>query len=503
MGDDSRLFIAVDLGAGSGRVFLAGFEPRELMLEEVRRFHYPPRIVDGHLRWDARQILAEVTMGLREAANRARALRRPVHSLGIDCWGVDYGLVDADGKLLEDPVCYRDARTDGMMDAAFERVPRAEMFARTGIQFMQLNTVFQLFAHVREGLPADAKRLLLVPDLVGAMLSGRAVTEFSIGTTTQMFNASTGTWDDEMLGRLGIPRDLLCEVVPPGSSLGPLLPEVVAETGLSGVDLVVPAAHDTGSAVAGAPLQPGWAYISSGTWSLAGVERPLVLINDEVARHNFTNEGGVYGTTRFLKNVMGLWILETCRREWIERGASVDYDDLLQRAGAIEGEPGLIYPDDPRFLNPPSMLAAIADQMRESGQSAPTDPAAVAKVILDSLAHRYASVFRTIEQLTGEPVVGIQIIGGGCQNGYLNQATATATGRPVLAGPIEATALGNAIVQAITGGRFASPAEARAHVARHVQPASFAPRPTAASARAADRYAAIEGQFTEGLIPCA
>ena len=491
MGDDSRLFIAVDLGAGSGRVFLAGFESRELMLEEVRRFRYPPRTVNGHLRWDAGQILTEIKTGLRQAADRARALQRPVHSLGIDCWGVDYGLVDGDGRLLEDPICYRDARTDGMMDAAFEQVPRAEMFARTGIQFMQLNTVFQLVAHVREGLPRAAARLLLVPDLVGAMLSGRAVTEFSIGTTTQMFNAATGTWDDEMLGRLGIPRDLLCEVVPPGTSLGPLLPAVAAETGLSGVAVVAPAAHDTGSAVAGAPLRPGWGYISSGTWSLAGVERDGVLINDEVARHNFTNEGGVYGTTRFLKNVMGLWILESCRREWIERGASVDYDDLLQRADAIDGETGLIDPDDPRFLNPPSMLAAIADQMRKSGQVAPTDPPAVAKVILDSLAQRYASVFRTIEQLTGTPIEGIQIIGGGSQNAYLNQATATATGKPVLAGPIEATAMGNAVVQAVTAGRFASLAEARAHVARHVQPTSFAPRPTAASARAADRYAAI------------
>jgi rhamnulokinase len=388
-----------------------------------------------------------------------------------------------------------------MMDAAFELVPRAEMFARTGIQFMQLNTIFQVLAHVREGLPRGATRLLLVPDLVGATLSGRAVTEFSIGTTTQMFSASTGTWDGEMLDRLGIPRDLLCDVVPPGTSLGPLLPDVAAETGLGGVDVVAPAAHDTGSAVAGAPLRPGWAYISSGTWSLAGVERNGALINDEVARHNFTNEGGVYGTTRFLKNVMGLWILETCRREWIERGASADYDDLLQRAGAIEGEPGLIYPDDPRFLNPPSMLGAIADHMRESGQTTPTDPAAIAKVILDSLAHRYASVFRTIEQLTGTRIEGVQIIGGGSQNGYLNQATATATGMPVLAGPIEATAIGNAAVQAITGGRFASLAEARSHVAGHVRPISFAPRPTAASARAAERYAAIEQQFTEGLIP--
>jgi len=495
---DSRLYIAVDLGAGSGRVILTGFQSEELMLEEIRRFHYPPRTVGGHLRWDAQQILAEIKTGLREAAQRARELNRRVHSLGIDCWGVDYGLLDAEGRLLEDPVCYRDSRTDGMMEAVFERVPKAEVFARTGIQFMQLNTLFQLYAHVREGLPKAASRLLMVPDLIGALLSGRRVTEFSIGTTTQMFGASTGSWDDGLLARLGIPRHLLCDVVPSGTSLGPLLPDVSVETGLNGVELVAPAAHDTGSAVAGAPLQPGWAYISSGTWSLAGVERNGVLINSEVARHNFTNEGGVFGTTRFLKNVMGLWILESCRREWRERGAPVEYGDLLQRAAAIDAEPGLLYPDDPRFLNPPSMLAAIGEQMRETGQAAPSDPPAVVKVILDSLAYRYASVFQTIEALTATPIEGVQIIGGGSQNAYLNQATATATGKPVLAGPVEATAIGNAVVQATAAGRFASLAAARAHVARHVRPTSYAPRPTPASARAAHRYSAIQAQFTEG-----
>jgi rhamnulokinase len=339
-----------------------------------------------------------------------------------------------------------------------------------------------------------------VPDLIGALLSGRAVTEFSIGTTTQMFKAGAGAWDHEMLGRLGIPSGLLGEIVPSGTVLGPLLPSIAAETGLNGVTVVVPAAHDTGSAVAGAPLQPGWAYISSGTWSLAGVERTGVLIDERVARHNFTNEGGVNGTTRFLRNVMGLWILEACRREWLDRGVPADYEALLARAGAIGDETGLIYADDPRFLNPPSMLAAIAEQLRETGQTTPDDPTVMTKVILDSLAHRYASVFRTIEGLTGEPIVGIQIIGGGSQNRYLNQATATTTGKPVLAGPIEATATGNALVQAMTAGRFVSLAEGRAHVARHVRPTAFAPRPTAASARAADRYAAIEARFTEGLL---
>jgi len=496
MSDDDRLYIAVDLGAGSGRVFLAGLRPQELMLEEIRRFRYPPRHFDGHLRWDARQILAEIKAGLRLASDRARQLRRPIHSLGLDSWGVDYGLLDAGGRLLEDPVCYRDPRTDGIMDAVFERVPRDEMFARTGIQLMQINTVFQLFAHARRGLPTGAAHLLMVPDLMAALLTGRTVTEFSIGTTTQMFDARTGTWDEEIISRLGLPRSLFSAVVPSGSTLGPLLPSVASETALAGTCVVAPAAHDTGSAVAGAPLQPGWAYISSGTWSLVGVERDGVLIDAAVARHNFTNEGGACGTIRFLKNVTGLWILESCRQEWRERGVRVDYDDLLHRAASLEATPGLIFPDDPRFLNPPSMVAAIAEQMTWTGQAPPPEPAALARVILDSLAFRYASVLRTIEALTSVPIEGVQIVGGGSQNQYLNQATATATGKIVLAGPIEATAIGNASVQAISAGRFASLADGRSHVERHVRPARFVPKPTAAWERAARRYAEIEAQLS-------
>ncbi len=493
---DDRLYIAVDLGAGSGRVFLAGLQPNELMLEEIRRFRYPPRQTDGHLRWDAKQIVAEIKTGLRLASERARALRRPIHSLAIDSWGVDYGLLDASGRLLEDPVCYRDRRTDGIMDAVFERMPRAEMFARTGIQLMQINTVFQLFAHARRGLPAGAAHLLMIPDLMAALLTGRTATEFSIGTTTQMFDAATGTWDDEIVSRLGLPRAILSTVVPSGSALGSLLPEVASETTLAGARVVAPAAHDTGSAVAGAPLQPGWAYISSGTWSLVGVERSGVLIDDVVARHNFTNEGGAYGTVRFLRNVPGLWILESCRQRWRDRGAAVDYGDLLLAASALEAAPGLIFPDDPRFLNPPDMVAAIGEQMAESGQAAPSDAAVLTRVILDSLAFRYASVLRTIEALTSVPIGGVHVVGGGSQNQYLNQATATTTGKRVLAGPVEATAIGNAVVQAISAGRFASLAEGRSHVERHVRPAWFDPKPTPTWERAARLYAEIEAQFS-------
>jgi len=489
---DDRLYIAVDLGAGSGRVFLAGVGQGELLLEQVRRFTYPPRHADGHVRWDARLIFDETVAGLAQACERARALGRVVESVGVDSWGVDYGLVDAGGRLVEDPVCYRDAKV-AAMEQAFERMPRAELFARTGIQVLPFNTVFQLFAHVGRGLPGSAARLLLIPDLVNAFLSGVERTEFTNGTTTQLLSAATGQWDPYTAERLGLPAHLLAPIVPAGTVLGPLRPEVSAATGLH-CRVVVPATHDTGSAVAGIPLQPGWAYISSGTWSLAGVERTENLISEDVARDNFTNEGGAYGTVRFLKNIAGLWLLESCRREWQAAGQACGYDELLGAAASIAESPSLVFPDDPRFLNPSSMIDALGQFMKETGQPQPTEPAVLARVILDSLALRYASVLRRVERLTGSSIEGVRIVGGGSQNTYLNQATATATGKPVLAGPVEATVIGNVMIQAVTAGRFDSLASARRHVAAHVQVRAFEPRPGASWDRQRQRYAAIEEQ---------
>jgi rhamnulokinase len=493
--DDHPLFIAVDLGAGSGRVFLGGVAPHELLLEEVRRFRYPPRRHDGHLRWDLAAMLTEITAGLLAAARMAHELERPVQSIGVDSWGVDYGLVDAHGRVLEDPVCYRDERTSGVMEQVFELMPRAEIFARTGIQLLEFNTVFQLYAHAASGIPKGAAHLLLIPDLINSLLTGRAVTEFTNATTTQLLNARSGAWDDAIVARLGLPGHLLCEIVPAGTAVATLQPDIAEQTGLAGVRVVAPATHDTGSAVAGAPLQDGWAYISSGTWSLVGVERHDVLIDADVACHNVTNEGGAFGTTRFLKNVMGLWILECCRREWRERGDEVDYDRLLERAALLDRCPGLIYPDDARFLNPPSMGAAIAEQMAERGQRAPIDTAAVTRVILDSLALRYGSILLTIERLTKRKIGGVHIVGGGSQNAYLNQATSTVTGLPVTAGPAEATVTGNVLVQAIAAGRFASLADARQHVARNVRPKTFTPRPSAVWDEAVRCYATIEATY--------
>lgn len=494
---DDLLYIAVDLGAGSGRVFLAGVAEGELLLEEVRRFRYPPARVGGRLRWPFAEIFGEIKEGLREAGERARAKGRAVRSVGVDSWAVDYGLLDEGGRLVEDPVCYRDERTRGVMEEVFRVVPREEVFARTGVQFQDFNTLYQLRAHLREGLPREAATLLLVPDLINFFLTGRAACEYTNATTTQMVAARTGGWDYELIGRLGLPARLLPEIVPAGTDLGPLLPSAADELRLEGVRVVAPATHDTGSAVAGAPLEEGWAYVSSGTWSLVGVERREPLVSDEAARHNFTNEGGAFGTIRFLKNVMGLWVFESCRAEWAARGVGVGYDELLREVERVEGRPGFIFPDDPRLFNPTSMLGAVAAQLEETGQNVPAeDPARLSKVILDSLAFRYASVLRAAESLTGGRVKGVHIVGGGSRNDYLNQATADATGLPVLAGPAEATVTGNVLVQAVAAGRFASLAEARRHVASNVRPKTFGPR--GASDEAAREYARVESRYPTG-----
>src|SRR5262245_62174557 len=313
------LYIAVDLGAGSGRVFLAAPDPGEFLLEEISRFQYPPTESGGHLRWDLPEIFEQIKLGLRKAAARARELDRTIRSIGVDSWGVDYGLIDAEGNLVELPICYRDERTQGVMEEVFAQVPREEIFLRTGIQFLPFNTLFQLWSHAREGIPSQANRLLLIPDLINFFLTGEARTEYTNATTTQMLNARTSMWDDELLDRLALPKQLLADVVLSGSEVGQLRKELADELGMNVAAVVAPATHDTGSAVAGAPLQDGWAYISSGTWSLVGVERSAALINEKVARQNFTNEGGAFGTIRFLKNVMGLWILESCRKEWQQR----------------------------------------------------------------------------------------------------------------------------------------------------------------------------------------
>lgn len=490
------LYIAVDLGAGSGRVFIAGVDPGELFFEEIHRFQYPPREENGHLRWDFSLIFGEIKSGLQAARNRARELGRTVLSIGVDSWGVDYGLLDSKGDLIGDPVCYRDKRTLGMVEAVFGKVPRWRIFESTGIQFLNFNTLFQLCSEGSDIARAD--KLLLLPDLINFLLTGKAAAEYTNATTTQMVRAATGRWDRSLLKRLDLPSRILPYIIPAGTDLGELKSEIAVEVGLQGVRVIAPATHDTGSAVAGAPLLENWAYISSGTWSLIGVERDEVLINKAVERENFTNEGGVYGTIRFLKNVMGLWIFESCRREWKDQGIDTDYDTILSDVAASDAPRTFIFPDDERFLNPASMIEAIRAQIGETGQEFRNDPAYISKVVFDSLAFRYTSVLRKIEWLTGNKIEGIQVIGGGGRNSYINQVTANASGLRVQAGPVEATVVGNVLVQAISSGRFASLSEARQYVRKSLSFREFVPEPSTEIEDAASRYAEIESRFVLG-----
>jgi rhamnulokinase len=486
--------VAVDLGAGSGRALLGRVEGEALLLEEVHRFHYGPMRHDGHLRWDMASLLEGLTMGLRHAQTAAEGHGGSLRSIGVDSWAVDYGLVDDGGRLLEDPIAYRDERTDGIMAEVFERVPRHEIFTRTGIQFLQLNTLYQLFAHVKGGLPNRAHRLLMIPDLCHHHLCGSTRSEATNASTTQMWNAEAGRWDEELLDRLGLPVHLLPDVVPAGTVLGSLLPERRAEARIGEVVVLAPATHDTASAVAGTPLEDGWAYLSSGTWSLLGVERGEPVLSEDAGLANFTNEGGVDGTVRFLKNVMGLWILESCRKEWRAAGRPSDLESLLTEVASTSRSQGVVFPDDPRFFNPPSMVRELQSSLAETGQPPAEEPAALARVVLDSLALRYASVLDTIERLTGRSVPGVHVVGGGSLNEYLNQATADVSERPVRAGPAEATAAGNLVVQAMADGEIPSLAEGRRLLGRDARLRRYEPRRSREWSGAKRLYREIEAR---------
>lgn len=487
------LYIAVDLGAGSGRVFLVGFDTGELFLEEIHRFQYPPKQADDHLRWDFRCIFDQIKLGLRLAGIRARELNCPVYSIGIDSWAVDYGLIDAKGELIADPVCYRDSRTKGIMESVFAKVPRSTIFEKTGIQFLEFNTLFQLYSEPEQ--LANTEKILLLPDLINFFLTGKAVAEYTNATTTQMVNAGSRDWDADLLTDLCLPTGPLPEIVSAGTDLGSIKPELGREAGLLETRVIAPATHDTGSAVAAVPLAENWAYVSSGTWSLIGVERSDVLINSDAARHNFTNEGGAFGTIRFLKNVMGLWIFESCRREWTKQGLDVSYEKILE--GVIDEHEfkAFIFPDDESFLNPPSMIEAIHKQIKSTGQGISESPSAISKIIFDSLAFRYASVLRCIETLTGNKLVGVHIVGGGGRNEYLNQMAANASGLTVKAGLVEATVLGNALVQAVAARRFESLTAAREYIKENVGLKEYRPQKSNDLDLAAIRYGEIEEKF--------
>ncbi len=456
-----RGFLALDLGAESGRAILGQFDGRRLNLLELHRFlNGPVRLPDG-LHWDVLRLWSEIKTGLGLAVQEQGD---GLVGVGLDTWGVDFALLDRDGVLIGNPYHYRDSRTDGMLEEAFRRVPREEIFAQTGIQFMQLNSLYQLLSMVVRRSPAleIAATFLTMPDLFNYWLSGRRVCEFSIATTTQCYNPRTGDWARPLLERLGIPSHIFPQIIPPATVLGELLPEVAEETGCGRLPVIAPACHDTGSAVAAVPAaNEDFVYISSGTWSLMGAEVREPIINEQSLAFDLTNEGGVGGTFRFLKNIMGLWLVQECRRTWAREGEELSYDELTALAASAPPLRSFVDPDASVFLKPGDMPARIRDFCAQTGQPVPQSKGEIIRCALESLALKYRWVLERLEEIMGRRLEPIHIVGGGTRNRLLNQFAADATGRQVIAGPVEATAAGNIITQMMALKHIASLREGR------------------------------------------
>lgn len=488
----ARRYAAVDLGASSGRVMSAAWDGTRLQLREAHRFGNGPSNVRGHIYWDVLALWREIKSGLAHAAGGSE-----LAGIGVDTWGVDFALLDRAGHLLGMPYHYRDGRTDGMMERLFAVVPRREVFARTGIQFMQINTLFQLSSMAQAHDPQldAAATLLFTPDLFHYWLTGRVACEYTIASTSQMLNARARTWDRELLGRLGLPTHILREPIEPGTLLGPVEPEIQAECGLSNqVPLIAVGSHDTASAVAGVPgLDAHHAYLSSGTWSLLGVETQEPALDEHALASNLTNEGGVGQTIRLLKNVAGLWLLQACQAQWQKEGHTYSWSELQALAHDAPPLRSLVDPDASEFLNPEDMPAALRRACRRNGEPEPDSVAGLVRCALESLALKYRWVLDALEAVLGTPLEVIRIVGGGSQNRLLCQFTADATGRPVVAGPVEATAIGNVLVQMWATGEIASIAEGRELVGRSFESAEFLPRDRAIWDEAYGRFRRIAG----------
>jgi rhamnulokinase len=480
-------YLAVDLGAESGRAVLGRFDGERVSLEGVHRFpNVPVRLPDG-LHWDVLRIVGEVKEGLVKAVRK-----EGLEGVGVDSWGVDFGLLDRDGALVSNPYHHRDPRTEGMMEKALGRVPEEEIYGATGIQFLPINTLYQLLALRGSPLLEAAETLLLIPDLMNYWLTGERACEYTNATTTQLLDLETGEWSRDLLKRLDLPAAVLAPIVPPATELGPLLPAVAEELGAdAGLPVFAVASHDTASAVVAVPAGGSdFAYISSGTWSLVGVETPKPVVTREAMEANFTNEGGFGDTTRFLKNVMGLWILQECRRTWAREGQEYSYAELARLAEDAPAAGPLVDPDHPAFLPPGDMPSRIRRFCQETGQSPPEDPATVARCVFESLALKYQYAIEQAEDLTGRPIGTVNVVGGGSQNALLCQLTADAAQLPVVAGPVEATAIGNVMVQALACGRVGSLEEIRTVVRRSFEASTYEP------VGSADDYSGLRERFS-------
>ena len=464
-------FFAVDLGATSGRTILGSFTEEGISLKEINRFPNYLIEVGGHFYWDIYALYHHIIEGLKLAAQADE----PITSIGIDTWGVDFVCLGKDGQLLRQPYAYRDPHTDGAPEAFFSRVSRSEVYAKTGIQVMNFNTLFQLdtLRRHRDSALEACHKILFVPDALSYMLTGEMVTEYTIASTGQLVDAQKRRLDPELLQAVGLTEEHFGRFVYPGEKIGVLTEEVQRITGLGAVPVIAVAGHDTGSAVAAVPaVNPNFAYLSSGTWSLMGVETPHPVINAETEKLNFTNEGGVEGSIRLLKNICGMWLLERCRLNW----GNTSYPELIAEANACQAFRSLINPDDPCFANPADMENTIREYARKTGQPVPETRGQVVRCIFESLALRYRQVLENLRSLAPNPIDTLHVIGGGSRNDLLNQFTANAIGIPVVAGPSEATAMGNILMQSIAAGQADSVATMRQNISKSIPLKRYEPQ---------------------------
>ena len=501
--ENKKYFFAVDLGATSGRTIIGHIEDGKFELEEVTRF--PNNLIEqgGHYYWDIFALYFEIIRGLKEVAQRGLTIT----SIGIDTWGVDFVFIGEDGAILRNPRAYRDPITfDAMDDYLKHVISKKEVYDVTGIQFMNFNSIFQLYAMKREGNTAfrNASKILFVPDALSWMLTGNEVCEYTIASTSQLLDPRTKQLDERLLNSLGLTRSKFGKMVQPGTVVGVLTDEVQRLTGLGPVPVIAVAGHDTGSAVAAVPAKDEkFAYLSSGTWSLMGIETKNAIISDLSYERNFTNEGGIDGTTRFLKNICGMWLYERCRLEWPEEVRQLSHPELQGQAMTVEPFRSLINPDDAAFAAPSSMIGAIQKYCRDTNQPVPETPAEICRCIFDSLALRYRQVFEWLQEfwkvqgnlspLTSHlsPLKTLHIIGGGSLNKYLNQFTANSTGATVLAGPQECTAIGNIMLQAKAAGLVSDIWQMRQIIANSIEIAKFEPQDKAAWDEAYEKYLSI------------
>ena len=468
-------FFAVDLGATSGRTILGSLVDGKLVQRELTRFPNPIIETGGHFFWDIYALYNEVVRGLKVVATEGIEIA----SIGIDTWGVDFVMIGKDGGVLRNPYCYRDPHTDGAMEEFFKLVPKEKVYEKTGIQFMQFNALFQLATLKRNHDSAleAADKILFVPDALTYMLTGEAVCEYTILSTSQLLDPRTKRMDSELLEAVGLKESQFGRYVQPGEVVGQLSAEVQKITGLGAVPVVAVAGHDTGSAVAAVPAEnERFAYLSCGTWSLLGVETKDAIINEQSYANNFTNEGGIEGTTRFLKNICGMWLLERCRKEWTD--APADVNQINQDSMEAEAFRSFIFPDAPDFANPVSMVEAIKDYCRKTGQPVPEDYRAMARCIFESLAMRYRQVLGYLKEMAPFAIEKLHVIGGGSRNGYLMQMAANSIGMPVVTGPVEGTAIGNIMLQAKAAGVVNDMFEMRGIIADSIETKTYLPQET-------------------------